>query len=539
MKKILTVVLAVIILLASFVGCVKTETSKTNDQTSEKLTETAAEEVSNFNAVGLPIVNEKITLKMMGARHSAQGPWEETVVMKWLEDETNIHMDIHTVPQDTYDEAKSLAFASGDLPDIFFRARLSIKEEETYGSQELLLPLNEYISKYAPNFLKIVKEKPHVKKGISSMDGKIYAMPYVYYTDTMANCRYINKQWLENVGMNMPGNIDDFYDVLKAFKGKDPNGNNQNDEIPMTDASFGGASAYMITAFGFVNNRWDVIDGKAIYIPLQDEYKEFITYMKKLYSEELLDQDIFVHTTEERNAKLAEYRCGVIHDSLAQIPEEKQEEYTVLPPLTSHLNSQKMTWLIPGYVTGTYAITSKNKYPEASMRWVDMFYAEHKDAVNGLSGFTMFRGKENEHWEYVNEEKTLFTHLPLPEGMSGNYYISPFRNGGAPMYITSMPSNRGTSSLATKIKVEGAEEHYYPYMSRVGFPGLRYTEEESEKISPIESELGKYVSDMEMKFILGEEPIENWDAFIDRINEIGIEEVLRIRQTALDRWESF
>jgi len=537
--------LVLMILLTSFTGCVKkTDSNDANVQTSGKSSEKpvqSTKEVSNFNPVGLPIVNEKITLKMMGSRHSAQGPWEDTIVMKWLEEETNIHMDVYSVPSDVYAEKKNLAFASGDLPDIFFKATLSVKDEEAYGSQNLLVSLNDLIPKYAPNFSKILKEKPHVKKAISSIEGKIYSLPYVYYTNSMANVRYINTKWLENVGMKIPETIDDFYQALKAFKDMDPNGNNQKDEIPMTDVNIGGASFYLLPAFGFVTsagNRWDAKDNKAVYIPLQNEYKEFIIYMRKLYSEGLLDQNIFTHKTAELDAKLGEYRVGVMNDSLAKIPEEKQDEYRVLPPLTSHLNSQKMTYLIPGYVTGTYAITNKNKYPEASMRWVDLFYSEPKDAINGICGFTMFRGKEGEHWVYENDERTLFSHIPLPDGKSGDYYLSPFRNGGAPMYITSALSNKN-SLLSTRIKVEGSAEHYFPYMNRVGYPGLRYTEDENEKKNSIEDELGKYVSQMEVKFILGEEPIENWDAFIERIKSIGIDEVIKIRQTALDRWNSF
>lgn len=49
---------------------------------------------------------------------------------------------------------------------------------------------------------------------------------------------FINKAWLDRLGMEMPTTVDEWYEVLKAFKEQGANGNGDpNDEIPLTGSA--------------------------------------------------------------------------------------------------------------------------------------------------------------------------------------------------------------------------------------------------------------------------------------------------------------
>lgn len=558
MKKVLCMMLSVLLVVTMFTGCKKDtpntggEVSKSNERDTQdgkdgNKGEGQAKdktEDSNFNPTGLPIVDEKITLKMMGSQHPAQGDWSKMEVMQYLEEKTNIHMDITTIPDEGYTEKKNLAFASGDLPDLFFRAKFTIQDEELYGTaQGLLMPMNELIEEYAPNLNKRLEEKPDANKAITALDDNIYALPYIYSTSTMADVRWINTKWLEDIDMDMPETVDDLYEILKAFKEQDPNKNGERDEIPMSMTSLDQVSHYLLPAFGIIGDRWSIKDDKTIYTPLEDEYKEYILYMKKLYSEGLLDQEIFSHTLDQVQAKIKSNRVGVFHDTLATVEDDKERgNHYVLPPLTSHVNNEKMTSDIPGVVTGTFAITHENKYPEATIRWVDLFYADHPDeAIEGISGLTVDKGWEGIYWEYTNEEKTEERSLPKPENWSKHEDYTPFGAGGVPRYISSWTKKKADDEVPnpTAIKQDGSEENYFPYMKHAGYPShVRFTDEEAQRLTVIDADLETYVDQMEAKFIVGEEPIEKWDEFINRIKNIGIDEALNIRQMALDRWNS-
>lgn len=90
-------------------------------------------------------------------------------------------------------------------------------------------------------------------------------------------------------------------------------------------------------------------------------------------------------------------------------------DYVVVPPLTSKANSKKIVSKDSYIVRGTFAITSANKYPEATMRWVDYFYT--KDGANLLSA-----GLEGENFDYVDPANKQGVIPRTVQGMAPNEY---------------------------------------------------------------------------------------------------------------------
>src|SRR5699024_315051 len=88
---------------------------------------------------------------------------------------------------------------------------------------------------------KMFEELPHVKEAITAPDGNIYALPQVNecYHCSYSQKLWIYQPWLDELGLEMPTTTDEFYEVLKAFKEDDPNGNGKADEIPLAGANSG------------------------------------------------------------------------------------------------------------------------------------------------------------------------------------------------------------------------------------------------------------------------------------------------------------
>ena len=149
-----------------------------------------------------------------------------------------------------------------------------------------------------------MEETPDMKKISTFPDGKIYSMPTRLPSRPKSrNQPVINKAWLDKLGLKAPTTTEELYQVLKAFKEKDPNGNGKPDEIPYTET---GLNMDFLNPFGITDinaSSMIVQDGKPVYFPTTDAYKEALIYTHKLYSEGLIDQELFTQDNTMTSAK--------------------------------------------------------------------------------------------------------------------------------------------------------------------------------------------------------------------------------------------
>lgn len=229
MKKWLSMFLATVMLCGVLAGCGGTQSGSTPASGAQSA---SAAGDSNVNAEGFPIVNEPITLRGMVALNANVKDWNEHPALKRMEELTGIHIEWECVPDAGFTEKRNLAFASDDLPDIILRAKISPQEEMKYAANGQLVALDEYLD-YAPNLSALIEQDDAIRKGITMPDGHIYSCPQLNKTEgNLIHHYWINKTWLDNLGLEAPTTVDELYDVLVAFRDNDPNGNGQKDEIP-------------------------------------------------------------------------------------------------------------------------------------------------------------------------------------------------------------------------------------------------------------------------------------------------------------------
>ncbi len=117
----------------------------------------------------------------------------------------------------------------------------------------------------------------------------------------------------------MPSTPDGFYAMPQAFETGDLNGNGEADEIPRSFVHDGNGCNMALGAFGFVNLRHDIIDGKYVYVPAQESFRACLEFMNKLWTEGLVDSSIFTQTTEEYNAKMSGHTINFMPNSGAAL----------------------------------------------------------------------------------------------------------------------------------------------------------------------------------------------------------------------------
>src|SRR5690606_31474844 len=105
----------------------------------------------------------------------------------------------------------------------------------SYSANGQIIPLDGMIEAgYAPNLSRLMEEDEGIRKAITSADGHIYSLPNISEADGRISSSWINQKWLDHLGLDMPATVEEFYEVLKAFKERDPNQNGLADEVPFT-----------------------------------------------------------------------------------------------------------------------------------------------------------------------------------------------------------------------------------------------------------------------------------------------------------------
>lgn len=520
-KKALFYLTVLLTSMALVAGCAKNETKTGADKDAD----------GNFNETGYPIVKEPITLTMMGQSSPVQPDWKDMGFFKEMKEKTNIDFEFKTAPSDDYKQKKQLAFASMELPDVFYGAELTSAEEVSYGTQEMLIPLEDLIDKYAPNFKKVMEEHPEIKPSITAPDGHIYALPGLdTTTQSKTPIMWMNKPWMDKIGAKTPETVDDLYQLLKDFKEKDPG--NVGEVIPLTANSPADLRVGLLPNFGVIQS--DGIfqkDGKVDYAFMQEGFKEYVTFMNKLYNEKLLDNDMFSHTWEQfvaKGPKVGIYSTWPIVMLGFEDPSEALK-YPPLPPLTSSVNDKKLTIEMPEVRRGRAAITSENKYPEATMRWLDYAYSEEGSILARL-------GIEGESYEW-NEDKTKWK-LLSKDGLSTTETNSQYAPGvgtNVPMVLSQEIFGKEDNPTIHEINKNLANE-LLPH-AEMPYPLVYFTEDEQDRINTLKPDIDTYFEQMEAKFITGAESIETgWDKYIETLEGLGIDEYIEIHQDAYDRW---
>ena len=485
----------------------------------------------NFNAEGYPIVDESITLEMMGKKSPIQPEWEEMGFFQEMKEMTNINFEFRTSSSDDFTQNKQLSFASLDLPDVYYGAELTEGEVVDYGSQGLLVPLEDLIEKYAPNIQKLLDEYPDLKASITTPDGHIYALPALDQAPTSKTpIMWLNGPWLDELGMDKPATMDEFYEMLKAFKEQDPG--NVGDVIPLTANTAADLRIGILPNFGIVQE--DGIyqeDGEVKFAYVQDEFREYLTFLNKLYEEKLLDNDMFSHTWEQFVAKGE--RTGIFSTwPIVMVGFEDPRDalnYPMLPPMTSKTNDELQTIEYSEYFRGRAAITSENEHPAATMRWLDYLYTEEGTLLSrlGIEGVT-YEWNEDGQWVLLAEDGLSTTET--------NAKHAPGVGTSVPMVLSKEFYEKEGGNPAILEIYDWAEEQLIPH-AKMPYPQVYFTVEEQQEIGMLKPDIDSYFEQMEAKFITGAESIDNkWGEFVETLESLNIERYIEIHQAAYDRW---
>jgi putative aldouronate transport system substrate-binding protein len=515
-----------------------------------------------------PLVKQQETINLM---IPAFYEWESNWQTQFYEKKTNVHVNWITAPTDQFKERVNLAFASGTQLDLILGGNTgsayNLNEVMRLSSQGLLLPIQDYMNTDTVYMKRNIDAHAGWRQFLTAPDGNIYALPmlsealHVQYYGKM----WINKEFLKNLNLKIPATLNEFHDMLLAFKNRDANGNGDpNDEIPLMSATdnFGcKIDTYLMSAFVYDDgeNRLYLDDnGKVKAAFLQPEFQQGLKTLHQWYTEGLIYKDGFVSnraTRAQLNSQKYESIIGAmpnIHHGNLGTRESDQPvrwiDYEPIPPLTGP-NGLRTTRndifnaFLPTQIHGVIPATCRN--PALIMRWLDWYQTEEgtittwwgekgmgwEDAEPGSTGMD---GSPAKYKEIVLQpdnpyygNKSWSNHIPC-------YETAAFRNSlwTAPDMLA--PDGSGVERfLYVKTK-----ENYEPYgiNQKNVIPPMYYSENLVSEVASLTTAINPYVEESIAKFVVGDLNVDSgWAMFQQNLKNLGVDRYLQIVQETYDK----
>lgn len=371
---------------------------------------------NNLNADG------KLELTIMGFLTENAG--SESQIQDKMYEMTNVQANLIQAPQASYGEKLNTTLASGNLPDIVYMYE---DQMNLWIEEGALLPLDDLIEKYAPNFMKNLREGDE-KQLVYPEDGKIYGLPYMLRLPAQRTMG-VRKDWLDKLGLKAPDTIEELEKVLTAFK---DNASKLSDSaiIPYVGLIGPFYGLFDIQQSGDQNMWTENKDGKLVTYFEHDNYRQCLELLNRFYENGLIDPEFMTRNNDEAsvynlfNAGTA--GMGFVYSTrLSEITgnlqtEDKNALFDFMPPVTGISGQKKIDGRDVFGIRGCITIAAEDKVKEC-LGFLDWAYSEEGERLlnYGIEGqhYDMVDGKPvirpefNQGWVDIRKEGIVPTNM--------------------------------------------------------------------------------------------------------------------------------
>lgn len=433
----------------------------------------------------------------------------------------------------------NLMVASGDLPDLIEYSFLAYKGgPEKAIEDNVIMDITDMMQEKAPNLSKQLADHPQWDKQVKTDSGKYYCFPAIRGDEFLDYWQgpQVRQDYLEQVGLERPETIDEWEQMLIAFRDQ------LGLETPLTLKDNSTNAYAFVGAYG-ITKQFFLKDGTVVYGPMTDEYEQYINLMAKWVREGLLDPDFATHDSKTFDAQVSSGKAGAYVGSVGgdmgkyisatkeQNPEAKI--VAVKPPVLTKGEQPTIGFKDFDYIPGqSVSITTACKNLDAAFRLMDYAYGEE--------GHMFFNfGIEGTSYNMVDGYPTYVDSIihPTEPGMTVQNAMTEYTRAAVmgPMiqdkrYFEQYMVNPEQKETAEVWKLAGDASWR--------MPNVTYTVDEANQITSKLNEINSYAAEMEIKFILGEEPMSGLDSYRETLKSMGLDEVMSVMQTAVDRYEA-
>ena len=479
---------------------------------------------------------------------STQNP-NDRLIFKRLKEETNVEINWTCFVSDQFADKKNLALANAkNLPDGLFNADMSDYDLLRYAKQGVIIPVEDLIEQYMPNLKKVLDENPTYKEMITAPDGHIYSFPWIEQLGSgkeaiqaIGGMPFINKAWLDKLGLEIPKTTAELEKVLIAFKENDMAGDGQT--IPMSFIMNGGNDdmGFILGAFG--EGYGDVPDHIAVsnnkevvYTAIQEGYKEGLIWMHNLAEQGLIDPEAYTQDWSTYVAKGKAGRYGVLFSWDAANVVDDMSNYVPLPALTGpegNKNAPRTSRSdTSGLQRGRCVLTSKCSNTALAASWIDLMYSPQQSAQNNWGTY----GQEDVANIFEMSSDGILTHLDLT-GESPSEVRNAQMVGGPLAVLDSYYNKYVTCPDDAQYRLDWIKDIYEADMNNeYVFPNIFMSQEDLDSITQYTTDLDSYVNRMKSEFVMNGNVEEGWNDYLKNLEGYGIDKYLTIMQRNLDNY---
>lgn len=564
MKKHLSLILALAMVIAMFTACGstgnssssgadKSETTATSEAAAPEATDAApaetdaasdAEETSTVEKVDssalYPVSEETIHLTGVAPQEPMLVSYQEDLSQEYAqvtaEEKTNVSVDWNISNVDTYTDNITIMLSSGDIPNL-------VLTPDNYYSidylieQELFLDLTDYLPTDAPDFYALYQSDEAFAKEITSDTGKLVTMRGRFQLPN--SMLGIRQDWLDALNLKTPTTYDELTEVLTALH------NEYNTPNTVSFLSTGFMSNYSILTGGFgvatpdMNDLpWQVDDkGNVIMSYTLDGYKEYLElvhswYEAGLFNDEFLSAsnpgvpDSWMVAGETalfatRAASFSASYAGTVDDEnfvlacMADVTKTGTETITLG-------DSRSIT------ANGGMAVAAQCEYPEEAIKYLNWYFTDE--------GFYACNyGEEGVTYNKNVDGSIAYTDFLLnnPDGLSYKNALGLYTSYYGVGFDESDERTTASFSLETE-KV--MYDTWRSNRSEANVYHGTLSTEESTEYSSISSDMITLANTKIMGYIMGTESLDTYDEFVETLYSMNLDTLISLKQAAYDRY---
>lgn len=512
-------------LMLSFAGCEKGKEVAVDDSFGESYPLETETTLSYWMAI-----NENVTANV--------ATFADTEYAKAAEKQTGVKIEYQHPVIGQQTEQFNLLIASGELPDIIEHGWYEFPGGPGKAIEDgYIIPLNDYIDKYAPNFKKYLEENPDIDKAIKTDDGKYYVFPFIRGHEKLLLSAgpIVRTDLLSELGIESPVTYDDWYNMLKKFK-------EAGVEIPLSfNATNTNEIDQLLGVFG-AELGYYLEDNKIKFGPFAPEFKETLQMLNKWFNEGLLDKNFTTTDSKIREANVLQGKVGATYGSgggqlgkwIQALPADSKIKLgtTAYPVKTAGDKGAKFKSVSDSYTGYGAAITTSCENPALAVKYIDYFYSEEGSR---LANF----GIEGKSFEMVDGVPTYMDNIKKnAEGLSMSQamamYMRSYANGPFVQNVGYIEQYYALDEQKEAL-VNWCKDNEYAIQFKI--PKILCTSDEASEMAEITNNVNTYRDNMILKFITGIESFDNYDAFIEQMKKFGVERAIEIQQSAYKRYQ--
>ena len=490
-------------------------------------TESASADYGDTGGLTLPLVDEPTEITWM-----LVGEYEvnNSLVAQEIEKRTGIKVNFQTVSSSQYLDKLSVTLGSGDLPDIFHG--LKIPELNDIGQEGAVVAINDYAD-MLPNFKKLyLEENPWVVDSYGDQNGKLYSWP-IYKMNRDVNHGFMYRaDVFEANGIEPWTDTDSFYQALKKLKEIYPS------SYPY--ASKTGVSIFKDWAYGWgVGSTeypvyYDEADGQWKFASIQAAHKDELDFMKKLYSEGLMDPEFLTSTTDAWTSKMTTDQSFVTWDWIGRLDlfynqvKDANPDYDLryANPIgpTGNIRS------LPEIDASWGIAVANNKNAEAALKLLD-----YLTSPSGSELMTV--GVEGVNFEWDENGKPVYPELANVETIDITVLNEKYGMWLEGAYVR--PDHRSVYYNYTEREQEAQDMMNEKGSFEPLDPVLNFTNDETSRIADLKTKIQTASEEFNTKYVLDAKyGQEQWDAWVAQADSLGVTELLEIYNAAQARYDS-